>query len=196
MLPPETILAAFPHSANVAIALAPCKRVLRLEPMTLAHAIALEAWGCDLGKELDDAHALIAAWFLVKPASVLQEVMSDINTAGEEAQKWIREKNKCVARIATAVNRHIASAFGTFVPPASESEQLYENSPRGYGWPLEVAEALCGEYGWKFGDALATPVATALALVSVARQRNGGKAGGPDYYERIQIAEMKKAGVA
>jgi len=55
------------------------------------------------------------------------------------------------------------------------------------------AECLCHEYGWTLDAALDTPLATAYALINCARQRNGGKNGGPDYYGRVQMAEAARA---
>ena len=174
------MLALFPGGTEV------CRTgrfaALRLQPFTLAHAAALEAWGCDLGANLDDSHALIAAWLLSKRPPEVASAMRDMERSAKEAGRWVRGKAKCVARISKAVNGHIVAAF-------KDSGCAY-SAPRGYGWPLEIVEALCGEYGWSVADAMATPVATALALVSVARQRHGGENGGPDYYERIMIREI------
>ena len=187
MLPVETMLALFPGGTEV------CRTgrfaALRLRPFTLAHAAALEAWGCDLGANLDESRSLIAAWLLSKRPPEVASAMLDMERSAKEAGRWVRGKAKCVARISKAVNGHIVAAFKTYVAPKKDGGCAY-SAPRGFGWPLEIVEALCGEYGWSLDDALATPVATALALVSVARQRHGGENGGPDYYERIMIREI------
>ena len=64
-------------------------------------------------------------------------------------------------------------------------------TPYGLGWPLELAESLCAEYGWRWQEALDTPVVTVWALVAAARQRKGGRHGGIDYIERWYSGEVK-----
>jgi hypothetical protein len=66
------------------------------------------------------------------------------------------------------------------------------DSLTGLGWPFEVAEFLCAEYGWLFADALALPVATALALMTASHQRNGGKFRGMDWMQRIAARKIRE----
>ena len=67
--------------------------------------------------------------------------------------------------------------------------------PSGFGWPLEMAEALCAHYGWSFEYAMRVAVPRAMALLAVGRVRTGCGLGGPDYYERIRLNRMKEAGL-
>ena len=89
-----------------------------------------------------------------------------------------------------AVESDRAFAFSTYVkPPKAPAGARVRQGPHGFGWPLEVAEFLCGEYGGSWREALATPVVTAFALVAVSRQRHGDEPGGFDYMERIKGRE-------
>ena len=79
MLPLETILAFSPPSVKV------CKlgffQTLRLWPMTLAHVVALEAYGCDINDELSRSKSLIAAWVLSRPSKTFDlEIFNELHT--------------------------------------------------------------------------------------------------------------------
>lgn len=193
MLPFETILAVSPPSAEVKIGFF---RTLRLKPMTLTHAVALEAFRCSVDGTLDDSHAIIAAWILSRDSHELLNAI--IDSANPRVVKSIvrftRRMSKRTSRVRDAVNRHVEISFKTYVrgKPSDTGTQLMGSGPEGFGWPLEIAEYLCGEYGWTFEEAMTTPVARALALVSVGRIRLGGESGGPDYYQRIEIEKLKK----
>ena len=93
-----------------------------------------------------------------------------------------------------AVETVLNAAFSPYVAPRSERRNAVPkgaDSPAGLGWPFEVAEFLCAEYGWLFADALALPVATALALMTACRQRHGGRHAGLDYVERQYRRDLK-----
>lgn len=91
-----------------------------------------------------------------------------------------------------AVRRALDIAFRNAVPGHSEGKTV-NFTQRGYGWPLEIAEWLMHEYGMGFGEAAAMPLVRVYSLLAAARIRNGGKAGGPDYWDRATIAAMKEA---
>lgn len=194
MLPFETILAVSPPSAEVKLGLF---RTLRLRPMTLTHAVAMEAFGCSLDGNLDDSHSLIAAWILSRDSRELTDVIIDSAkpAAARRMVRFVRAVAKKTRDVRDAVNRHVEISFKTYVQGrrADRGSQLMASGPEGFGWPLEIAEHLCGEYGWSFDQAMNVPVARALALVSVGRIRLGGESGGPDYYQRIEIENLKKS---
>lgn len=194
MLPFETILAVSPPSAEVKIGIF---RKLRLRPMTLTHAVAMYTFGCDIDHELDKPQALIGAWILAQDEKELYRKLVDglSNRAIKKISSFIRRCALKADDILTAVNRQIEIGFKTYVPPkrTAEGAQILQSENQGYGWPLEMAEHLCGEYGWSFEDAMNTPVAQVMALVSVGRIRIGGEAGGPDYWQRREIEELKKS---
>lgn len=193
MLPKETILALFPEGRTVKRKWP--LRPLRLGPVTLAHAAVMEAVGCAiLGGFIDDADAITAAWVMtLKPEAAVKAANGDLKGLMAFA---VRCKG-ALADISLAVNSLVADAILPFVPPKGDGGEnvLKDGLPKGYGWPLEVAEALCSRYGWSFGKALATPVATALALMAVGRENSGGASGGPDYYDRIRLERWEKMGL-
>lgn len=41
--------------------------------------------------------------------------------------------------------------------------------------------------GWDFETALHMPLMRVFPIINCIRKRNGGRFGGPDYYERIQL---------
>ena len=196
MLPLETILAFSPPSVKV------CKlgffQTLRLWPMTLAHVVALEAYGCDINDELSRSKSLIAAWVLSRPSKTFDlEIFNELKELEKSGLKrFLKKAMPKAEEIEAAVNRHLNLSFKTYVPSkeSTKGRTVMSSGSVGYGWPLEIAEHLCGEYGWSFETAIHTPVARALALVSVGRIRLGGEAGGPDYYQRIDIRKLKECG--
>lgn len=193
MLPQETLRAIFPIGMEVRSARWPHRAVFKTQPVTIAHAAAMEAFGCDLGaRELSDAHALIAAFIATLSPDEAYNAVFDRDRTGRRLTRWMRRRTKFVSRIAREINAHLALAFLNFVPPKREGRQIIEDAPSGFGWPLEIVEALCAEFGWQFEDALRTPLSRALSLVSVARKRNGGENGGPDYYERQLVLKLKE----
>lgn len=186
MLPAETIEALFPSSGVVGN--------LTLRPMTLARAALLEAVGADLAGGVTLANVWLCAWVLSMDGAEVRRVAATADRV-PLFTAWDRERaTDDYFKVADAVCRIVRAAFAAFVPPEAEGgkETLFA-SANGFGWPLEIAECLCHEYGWGLDAALDTPLATAYALVNCARKRNGGKSGGPDYYGRLQMAEAGRA---
>lgn len=190
MPPVETIEALFPSSAA-------CGNITLL-PMTPAHASAMEAMGVDLSTAIDWDHILIAAWVLATPSAEIRKVMAEGN-APAHFDVWCGENNPDPYKVIDGVERIVSAAFRAFVPPAKDETEKNatvvwgEDEKRGFGWTLEIAEALSHEYGMTLDDALDIPLCRAYALMNCARKRSGGKFGGPDYYERIKsdgVAEM------
>lgn len=167
-VPPENWLAAFPPSekaGNVA-----------LGPLTLEGAIRLGREGVDCGAAIPKDQAFAVAFVL----------------SGAKDRRRFLKRAKCgLQELCNAVERVLNTAFATYVKPAAAEGGTESLTPHGVGWPLELAEFLCAEYGWPWREALATPVATAYALVAAARQRQGAKKGGLDYLERLYAADLK-----
>lgn len=193
MLPRETRLALFPRGRAV------CRLgwfgTLRLGPVTLAHAAAMEALDVGfLDGWMDDANALMAAWVLsLSPSDAAKAANRDLRGA----DRFMRRLKGRVADVTIAVNALADDALLPFVPPKQEQGVVLfdDGLPKGYGWPLEVAEALCSRYGWSFDEAMAIPLPRALALMAVGRENRGGEAGGPDYYDRIRLERWKAIGI-
>lgn len=171
MIPPvENVLAAFPPSARAGNVV--------LKPLTLGGAIRLGAAGIDCGRAVGRDKLFEAAFVL----------------SGEADLKRFLVRAKCALKeLSKAVETVLNTAFATHVRPAAASAATRHLTPHGLGWPLELAEFLCAEYGWSWRDALDTPVVTVYALLAAARQRNGGRHAGLDYIER-QYSEDLKAG--
>ena len=84
MLPKETILALFPAGRTVRRRWP--LRPLRLNPVTIAHAAAMEALGCGmLDGFIGDADALAAAWLLSRDAN---EVMRTFDRGLNGARRF------------------------------------------------------------------------------------------------------------
>lgn len=194
MLPEEAVLALFPRPP-VRLRIGPW-RTVALRPATLADAAAMEAAGCSLLDldEMTDAQAIIAAWVLSLPRGELERVARG-DLRGLKA--FSRRAARRLGRVVSIVKTLAREALLPFVPPKDEGGGFAcaDGLPDGYGWPLEVAEALCAHYGWPTERAMATPVQTAVALLSVGRARGGGAAGGPDYFGRIRLARLRAAGI-
>lgn len=98
---------------------------------------------------------------------------------------------RCTARQRLeAVSRTLDIAFRNAVPGHVDGERTVFHQT-GYGWPLEMAERLMHEYGMRFDEAAALPLVRAYSLLACARIRGGGKAGGPDYFERTTVEGLK-----
>ena len=171
-VPPENWLAAFPpdvKAGNIA-----------LRPLTLAGAIRLGALGLDCGKAVPREKLFEAAFVL----------------SGEKDYSRFLRRAKCgLEELSKAVETVLNTAFATYLRAAAQKNATQHLTPHGLGWPLELAEFLCAEYGWSWQESLAMPVVTVYALMAAARQRTGGKHGGFDYIER-QYNEDVKAGRA
>lgn len=194
MLPFETRLALFPRRALV-VRLGILRR-LRLFPVTLARAAAMEAIGCGfLDGEMLGGRALLAAWVLSLPDGEVERAAS-YDMAG--ASGFVASLKGHTAAVEYAVNVLASEAVLPFIPPKSENgdaQIMDDGLPNGCGWPLEMAEALCAHYGWSFDEAMQTTVQRACALIAIGRIREGGSHGGPDYYERIRLERMRRLGI-
>jgi hypothetical protein len=170
MIPPvENAIAAFPpirKAGNVT-----------LKPLTLAGAIKLGEVGVDCGSAVPRDKLIQAAFILSQ----------------ETDFRRFSKKFKCGCNaLAVAVERTLNDAFATWIKPAiTEASKTIRLTPNGLGWPLEWAEFLCGEYGWRWQEAIETPVATVFALAAACRQRHGGKHAGFDYVERQYRKDLK-----
>ena len=179
-VPVENYFAAFPASyraGNVTVG-----------PMTLGQAIMLGAFDVPLAADVPiPADKLTIAAMLLTA-----EWRAADHLPGEEDFKCFAKRLKADCKeLKEAVEAARAFSFSTYVkPPPPPKGARINKGPHGYGWPLEVAEFLCGEYGWSWREALATPVVTAFALVAASRQRHGDEPGGFDYMERIKSREV------
>ena len=167
-LPVEDFIAAFPPSAKAGNVV--------LKPLTLGGAIRLSREGIDCGKVVSRELAFKAAFIL---------------SGAEDFRRFLRRAKCGMQELCNAVEGILNDAFETYVKPAADKGAPKCLTPHGLGWALELAEFLCGEYGWRWQDALDTPVATAWALVACSRQRHGAPRGGFDYIERRYQQDLK-----
>jgi hypothetical protein len=169
MLPPvENAIAAFPPARRAGRAV--------LRALTLGGAVRLGAEGVDCGKAVPRDKLVRAAFVL----------------SGEEDFGRFAGRLKCgLAELSAAVEGVLNDAFSTWIRPAAEKGGVVHLTPHGLGWPLELAEWLCAEYGWGWREAIDTPVATVWALAAACRQRNGGAHAGLDYIERRYREDVK-----
>lgn len=179
-VPCENVFAAFPSGRTVGN--------LELGPMTLSQAVLLGAFDVPLAVEvpIPADKVAVAALLLSKEwrASDRLPDETDFKRFAKRFAKILKGRSK---ELKEAVESVRTFAQSTYVkPPKPPAGARTRTTPHGYGWPLEVAEFLCGEYGWSWREALATPVVTAFALVATSRQRHGDEPGGFDYIERIE----------
>jgi len=160
-IPGENTLAFFPPSRTAGN--------VTLAPVTLAGVVRLAVMGIDLSRPI--------------PRERVFDVAS-VLASGATRDRFLRRAKAGLNALSNAVEAVLDDAFETYVEPAPEKGGTVRLTPHGLGWPLELAEFLCAEYGWTFDEAAATPVARAFALVAAARQRNGGRHKGFDYIER------------
>jgi len=181
-VPCENVFAAFPTSKSVGGA--------ELGPMTLAQAIMIGAFDIPLAAEVPvPADKLMVAALLLSKEWHAADRLPDERDFKRFAERLKADDNE----LKEAVDSVRSFAFSTYVkPPKPPKGARVRKGPHGFGWPLEVAEFLCGEYGWTWREALATPVVTAFALVATSRQRHGDEPGGFDYMERIKEREVKE----
>jgi len=165
-IPKENGLAFFPPSRKVGN--------ITLRPLTLAGVVALADAGIDLGKRIDKDHLFQAAYILGQGAG-LPEAPSFV--------KFLKRSRVGLAALSTTIESVLNDAYETYIRPARSSSTPTSLTPKGLGWPLEMAECLCAEYGWSWKDAINTPLATAHALLAAARVRHGQPIG-IDYTER------------
>lgn len=180
MLPRETVLAVFPDRVRAGGA--------SFEPVTLRHVVALSALGVDPEGGNDAARTALGAWVMSLWSDELAAVVrGDPDECGRKCERWLASLTRPDDAVAAAWGM-LSDSASTYIPPKKDGKSI--SGPRGCGWPLEVGEFIASEYGVSFDEAMDTPLSTAMALVSVARKRGGGEHGGPDYYERVEMAAM------
>ena len=167
-IPRENILAAFPPSRTAGN--------VTLRPLTLGGVIRLAQRGVSIDGRIPRDKVVETAFVL---------------SGGDDFKRFCRRAKCGLKELCNAVETVLNDAFETFVKPRAESGGVRHLTPHGLGWPLEYAEWLCAEYGWRWGEALETPVATVHALAAACRQRHGGRHGGFDYLERKYAADLK-----
>lgn len=183
-LPIEIAAAAFPQPVRAGS--------LVLRPLTVGMACELVAYGVD-------ASAAVPVEKLAAVAFVLNGHGGGLAAMGE-FERFLARIDCGLDELQKAVETVLNAALRPYVAPRSERRNAVPkgaDSLTGLGWPFEVAEFLCAEYGWLFADALALPVATALALMTASHQRHGGKFRGMDWMQRIvarKIRERKRHG--
>lgn len=176
-LPVEDFIAAFPPSVKAGN--------VTVGPMTLEHAILMGAFGVPLDEKVPIPEDKVVA------AALILSTKSWESPPCECDFRRFARRLKCGAKeLQEAVESCRAQAVSTYIKPRPPEGGVQRTDPHGLGWPIEIAEFLCGEYGWSWRTALETPCATAHALVAAARQRNGGKHGGFDYVERVRSDEV------
>lgn len=181
-VPCENVFAAFPTSHSVG--------GVELGPMTLGQAIMLGAFDVPLAVKVP-----VPADKLMVAALLLSKEWREADRLPDERdfKRFAKRLKAGCGELKEAVESARAFALSTYVkPPKPGKGTRTRVGPHGFGWPLEVAEFLCGEYGWSWREALATPVVTAFALVAASRQRHGDEPGGFDYMERIKEREVRE----
>ena len=167
-IPRENILAAFPPSRTAGN--------VTLRPLTLGGVIRLAQRGVSIDGRIPRDKVVETAFVL---------------SGGDDFKRFCKRAKCGLKELCNAVETVLNDAFETFVKPRAESDGVEHLTPHGLGWPLEDAEWLCAEYGWRWGEALETPVATVHALAAACRQRHGGRHGGFDYLERKYREDVK-----
>ncbi len=186
MLPPETLFAIFPPSAADDTG-----RALGFRPVCLAHIAAMEALGVDLNKDIDNSHALIAAWILTQDGASLARVIECGEGNVGAIAAWAERCTQSPREIKKAVNAALTLALSTLIEPEKKNGVEKETVEQtGLGWVLELAEWYASEYKMPIDKALVEPLVRVFACVAAARQRNGGKHGSPDYYEKHRVGEQ------
>lgn len=192
MLPVETRLALFPRPRKLRLGMF---RSITLYPLTLERAAAMEIFECGLlGGRLSDAKSLLAAWILSVDEGEIPRI-ADGDVRG--AKRFVRDLKGSVALVSFTVRVFLSEAVLPLIPPKDDDGgfKIDDGLPRGCGWPLEIAEALCAHYGWSFEYAMKVEVQRAAALLAVGRTRTGCGLGGPDYYDRIRVERFRAMGI-
>lgn len=171
MLPLESTNAVFPPARAV----------------TLAQAAALAVFGIDAAScNIPEEKGFMAFWILeADPAALARAVEGDVPAFSVFAKSIGRTAAECAAE----ASRRLAVAFEAFVPCDCAGRETVRVS--GVGWHLELAEWAMHEYGLDFEAAANMPLCRLFALNAAARRRNGLNFGGPDYYEREAVKELK-----
>lgn len=167
--PPETFSALVPTDRTVGN--------VTLHPLTLRGVMEIARAGIDIHGAIPADRVFIVAHVLSVGSSV-------------PLDRFLKRAKVGLNALCKAVEETINEAFSTYLKPQPEKNRV-PGPPTGLGWPLEIAEFLCAEYGWNIAKALDTPASTAFALVAAYRQRNDVRHGEPDYVEKIAIKEWK-----
>ena len=201
-LPIENYLAAFPPVRTVRMGW--LRRPVVLGPLTLGKCIILDAIGIDANQRIAEKDAAVVAFVLseevvVGSRSRTKDVINStvglqLQTTTKRFHRFERRVKRRLKELCKAVNETCSDAFRTYVKPPEDRSGVAKVSKSGVGWWLSYAESLCDDYGWTWREALDTPFATAFALVTAHRERYNAGHGGPDYIERIEIAEELKNG--
>ena len=151
---------------------------VKLRPLTLGDVAILARAGIDIIAPLSPGEA-----------EVVFALLANRSGAARPFRRPRFMRLRCTGRKRLeAVARALDIAFRNAVPGHVEGN-LTVFSQTGYGWPLEMADRLMHEYGITFNEAAAMPMVRIYSLLACARIRGGGKAGGPDYWERITVAK-------
>lgn len=187
MLPEETILAVFPSSVK-------CVKTT-LRPMTLYHIVAMEALKIPFDNVTKE-NAIITAWLLSLKPQELPRIVGggSCNLHSTAMKRWAQKYSVGKDAAYASVAETLRLGFLTFVPRANGGNTEVQLKLRGYGWCLELAESLMSRYHISLEDALSMPLCRLFALLAVGNAANGC-GGGPDYYERIDILNIKRARV-
>lgn len=187
MLPIETLNALFVAGEGVGN--------VTLRPATLAHLAAMEAFGVDVSKGIAFEKTHLVAWILTLDFEGCSRAILDDFFARSEMARWMEGARCSAAVLYPLVVRVLQRAFSAYVAGADDGKDgaTTYSAPRGFGYPLEIAEFLCHEYGWTIEEAMNAPLARVYGMMNCARQRSGGKNGDFDYYERILQRAFKDA---
>lgn len=159
----------------------------------MAHVAAMEALGISYGG-MTEGTAPLAAYVLSLQPDALAEVVGGGESVASAAGAWMRRNGIGRREALSAAAECLSAAFSAYVPKSDGGRNEVRLKPRGYGWPVEVAETLMHRYGMSFREAMAEPLCRVFALMAAADAAEGC-GGGPDYYERMQIAEIRRAKV-
>lgn len=189
MLPVETVLSVFPSAVVVGN--------ITLRPLTLAHIAALEVLGVDTRGSLTEAQAVMSAWFLTMSADdVVRRMCNGYDLSG--FAEWTAGCGMTAGELLEGVRTVFQQGTVGFVPGKSSDKGTSVSlqsatGGSGYGFPLEIAESFAHEYSCSFDEAMRTPLSRMFGMLACARIRNGGEAGGPDYYERVFANKVRIA---
>ena len=156
---------------------------ITLHTPTLSHVVVLNRLGC-FGR-IDADKAIISAFVLSHKSEDLNRVAGDIDM--RDMERWLTEFMPDGESLAPVIEDMLGLAFraGVFESKNSSANIM----PSGYGWPLEVAERVCAEYGWKFDYVKHVPISTLFALLACIGKRNKSEKG-PDYYARMFLPDI------
>ena len=167
---------------------------VKLRPLTLGDVAILARAGIDILAPIGpgEAEAVFALLAIKLKSGVVEELK--ISKPFNPSTFQFFNRFFCTAKQRrAAVARALDIAFRNAVPGHVDGKrEVFQQT--GYGWPLEMAERLMHEYGLTFDEAAAMPMVRIYSLLACARVRGGGKAGGPDYWERDSVKGLKDGG--